>query len=82
MHQSWKDFDYTNDRYKIPLWLYILVITLCIIPVINIVITIIIVVVCLIICNVNYTGTESWDKLEVRPYSKIFRAFRFLNKKI
>lgn len=82
MYQRWESFDYTNDRYKIPLWLYILAVALCIIPVVNIISTIIIVIVCLIICNINYTGTESWEKAEVRPYSKIFRAFRFLNKKI
>ena len=82
MYKSWEDFDYTSNRYKLPLWLYILVIIFCFIPVLNIIITIITIIVCLVICNTNYTGTESWDKLEVRPYSKIFRAFRFLNKKI
>ena len=80
--QIWKDFDYTNNRYKLPLWLYILVIIFCFIPVLNIVSTIITIIICMIVCIVNYEGTESWDKLEVRPYSKIFRAFRFLNKKI
>ena len=82
MYKSWEDFDYTSNRYKLPLWLYILVIIFCFIPVLNIIITIITIIVCLVTCNENYEGTESWDITEVRPYSKIFRAFRFLNKKI
>ena len=82
IYQIWEDFDYTNCRCKFPLWLYILVTIFCFIPVLNIVSTIITIIVCLIICNINYTGTESWDELEIRPYSKIFRAFGFLNKKI
>ena len=82
VHQSWKDFDYTSNRYKLPLWLYVLAIIFCFIPVLNIIITIITIIVCLVICNESYEGTESWEKAEVRPYSKIFRAFRFLNKKI
>ena len=82
MYQSWKDFDYTSNRYKLPLWLYIPVIILCFIPVLNIISTIITIIVCLVTCNENYEGTESCDITEVRPYSKIFRAFRFLNKKI
>lgn len=81
-YQSWKDFDYTSTRYKLPLWLYILVIIFCFIPVLNIVSTISITIFCLVVCNTSYTGTEGWEKEEVRPYSKIFRAFRFLNKKI
>jgi len=81
-YQSWKDFDYTSDRYKLPLWLYILVIIFCFIPVLNIISTITIIISCLVVCNVSYEETESWEKAEVRPYSKIFRAFRFLNKRI
>lgn len=80
--QIWKDFDYTSNRYKLPLWLYILVIIFCFIPVLNIASTIITITICMILCSVNYKGTESIDKQEVRPYSKIFRAFRFLNRKI
>lgn len=82
MYQSWKDFDYTSNRYKLPLWLYVLAIIFCFIPVLNIVSTIGTIIICLVECNVSYEGTESWGKVEVRPYSKIFRAFRFLNKKI
>lgn len=82
MYQRWESFDYTNDRYKIPLWLYILVIIFCFIPVLNIISTIITIIVCLVVCNESYEERESWDILEARPYSKIFRAFRFLNKKI
>lgn len=82
MYQIWKDFDYTSNRYKLPLWLYILVIIFCFIPVLNIISTIITIIVCLVTCNESYEGTESWYKIEVRPYSKIFRAFRFLNKRI
>ena len=81
-YQSWKDFDYTSTRYKLPLWLYILVIIFCFIPVLNIVSTIIITISCLVVCNTSYTGAEGWEKEEVRLYSKIFRAFRFLNKRI
>ena len=82
VHQSWKDFDYTSNRYKLPLWLYVLAIIFCFIPVLNIVSTISTIIICLVACNVSYEGTESWEKVEVRPYNKIFRAFRFLNKKI
>ena len=82
VHQTWKDFDYTSNRYKLPLWLYILVIIFCFIPVLNIMSTITTIIICLVACAVNYEGTESWEREETRPYSKIFRAFRFLNKKI
>ena len=82
VHQSWEDFDYTSNRYKLPLWLYILVIVFCFIPVLNIISTISTIIICLVACGVSYEGTESWDRTEIRPYSKIFRAFRFLNKKI
>lgn len=81
-YQSWKDFDYTSNRYKLPLWLYILVIILCFIPILNIISTITTIIICLVTCNESYEGTESWERAEVRPYSKIFRAFRFLNKRI
>lgn len=82
IYQYWEDFIYTSDRYKLPLWLYIPVIIFCFIPVLNIVITIITIIACLVVCNVSYEEREGWDMLEVRPYSKIFRALRFLNKKI
>ena len=81
-YQSWKDFDYTNNRYKLPLWLYILVIIFCFIPALNIISTVSTITACLVLCYVSYKGTESWNITEVRPYSKIFRAFKFLNKKI
>lgn len=81
-YQSWKDFDYTSTRYKLPLWLYVLVIIFCFIPVLNIVSTISIIIICVVVCSTSYKGTEGWEREEVRPYSKIFRAFRFLNKKI
>jgi ABC-type nitrate/sulfonate/bicarbonate transport system permease component len=48
VNQVWKDFDYTSNRYKLPLWLYISVIFLCFIPVLNIISTIIIVITLLI----------------------------------
>lgn len=82
MYQRWKYFDYTSNRYKLPLWIYVLAIIFCFIPVLNIVSTISTIIICLVVCNTSYTGTEGWEKEEVRPYSKIFRAFRFLNKKI
>lgn len=81
-HKVWEDFCYTNDRYKIPIWLYLLSSILCFVPILNITNVLITVITCLICCYVSYTGSESWEKEEIRPYSKIFRAFRFLNKKI
>ena len=81
-YQAWGKFSYTNNRYKMPLWFYILITILCFIPIFNVLCTLVTIAVCIGVCTTKYTGREGWEKEEIRPYSKIFRALKFLNKKI